>query len=152
MRARNTSSRSHSLRNRTMIARVRGRPSLSTRRPRRWLRSRSCSCSGGVIPSLPFAMSRTFSSVSSPCSTAGIPSNRRFGRRVYCSSESFASASSWTSLSRLVILATFSSTAQSKSLVSSVKGYTVALPLSYTHNLTFVRCLLLQDGFHLLSS
>ena len=81
-----------------------------TRRPRRWLRYRSCSCSGGVNPSLLFVISSTFASVSSPCSASRIPSNRRFGRLVYCSSESLAFDSSCTSLSRLVILSSFTST------------------------------------------
>ena len=66
VRARNTSSRTRSLRKRTMMARVRGRPSLSARRPRRWLRSRSSISSGGVISSSVLTISNTLASVSSP--------------------------------------------------------------------------------------
>ena len=108
VRARNTSSRTRSLRKRTMMARVRVRPSLSARRPRRWLRSRSSISSGGIISSSVLTISNTLASVSSPWSLSRIPSNRRFGRRVYCSSESFASARSRTSLSRLAIFVSFS--------------------------------------------
>ena len=82
VRARNTSSRTRSLRKRTMMARVRGRPSLSARRPRRWLRSRSSISSGGDISSSVLTISNTLASVSSPWSLSRIPSNRRFGRRV----------------------------------------------------------------------
>ena len=81
-RARKTSSRRRSLWKRTMMARVRGLPSLSMRRPMRWLRSRSSITSGGVISSLVFTISSTLASVSSPWSASGIPTNATEQTRV----------------------------------------------------------------------
>ena len=122
VRARNTSSRTASLRKRTIIARLRGRPCSSFFRPSRLLRSR-WSAPMWVNPSFCWIVPITTASVFSP-SSSGMPWKRRFGRLEYCSRLSASASnvatfftkpsicsslaarpvfSDWTSLSRCAI-------------------------------------------------
>ena len=85
-------SRTRSLLKRTIVTRVRGRPSLSVFGPSRCDLSMSVNTSGGVRPMVSLMTNNTLSSVvPSPCS--GSPCIRRLGRLEYCSwlSESISS-------------------------------------------------------------
>ena len=88
-------SRTRSLLKRTIVTRVRGRPSLSVFGPSRCDLSMSVNTSGAVRPMVSLMTNNTLSSVvPSPCS--GSPCIRRLGRLEYCSwlTESISSSAS----------------------------------------------------------